>query len=136
MVNFLSAYYTRLVKFCYTPPKKIFCVDKISRNAKIAYMETLISGRYFEWDDEKAESNWKKHRVKFETAVRVFDDDNLYEEYDELHSDEEDRWKVIGMVDDILLVICTYRAEATRLISARKATSKERRDYYAGEKMD
>ncbi len=57
--------------------------------------------------------------------------DNRLFEYDVEHSDYEDRWKVIGMVDEILFVVYTERGDFTRLISARKATATERRRYYA-----
>lgn len=76
--------------------------------------------------------NWQKHRVRFETATLVFYDELHIVEFDDEHSDYEDRWKVIGKVDDILFVIYTERGDFTRLISARKATSTERRKYYAG----
>ena len=95
-------------------------------------MNVSIDNRLFEWDDEKAELNWQKHRVRFETAARVFSDDAHIIEFDDEHSDYEDRWKIIGKVDDVLFVIYTERGEFTRLISARKASATERRKYYAG----
>ena len=98
-------------------------------------METLISGRYFEWDDEKAESNWKKHKIAFEDAILVFEDENRVEEFDELHSDEEDRWQVIGMVNKILFVVYTERGETSRIISAREANKTERRKYYGNSEV-
>ena len=61
----------------------------------------------FVWDSNKAEKNWQKHRVRFEIAARVFLDKNNFDEYDELHSEEEDRYKIIGKVDEILVVIYT-----------------------------
>lgn len=95
-------------------------------------MKTSVDNRLFEWDDEKAALNWRKHRVDFNDAAKVFNDPYRIEEFDEEHSDYEDRWQVIGMVDDILFVIYTERGEYTRLISARKATAIERRKYYVG----
>lgn len=83
-----------------------------------------------EWDDAKAEINRKKHGISFEKAAEVFLDEFLIDDYDEEHSDEEDRIKVIGMVDKILVVIYTERGERYRLISARNATRKEKEDYY------
>ena len=93
-------------------------------------MNTLIDNRLFEWDDEKAALNFTKHGITFDTAAKVFSDPYLLEEYDEEHSFDEDRWKVIGMVDDVLFVIYTDRDEKIRLISAREATEQERRRYY------
>ena len=86
----------------------------------------------FEWDSEKAEKNLKKHGIYFEDAVYAFLDENKIEEFDELHSDFEDRYKVIGRVGKILAVIYTERGERNRIISARYATKKEVNDYYAG----
>ncbi len=87
----------------------------------------------FEWDEKKNVANIQKHGFGFETAIHVFSDENRIEYYDEWHSDEEDRFITIGMVDNILMVIMvvyTERKDAIRLISARKATKKEKEDYY------
>ena len=94
-------------------------------------MNVTIDNRLFEWDDEKAAINFIKHGITFDTAAKVFSDPYLLEEYDEEHSIDEDRWKIIGMVGKILFVIYTERGEYTRLISAREATPGERRRYYA-----
>ena len=95
-------------------------------------MNTLIDNRLFEWDDEKAAINFKKHGVTFDTAAKVFGDENRIEEYDEEHSIDEDRWQVIGMVGKVIFVIYTERGDFIRLISAREATPMERRKYYVG----
>ena len=58
----------------------------------------------FEWDEEKAQTNLKKHGVLFETAAKVFLDDNRIEIYDEANSIEEDRYITIGLAGDILFV--------------------------------
>ena len=92
--------------------------------------EIQIENYLVEWDDEKAKLNKKKHGISFETAARVFLDKNLVDDYDELHSDEEERIKVIGRVGKILVVIYTERGEKYRLISARQATKKEEDVYY------
>ena len=84
----------------------------------------------FEWDSEKAEKNFKKHKVKFQNAVLAFFDENKIDDYDELHSDDEDRMKLVGMVDKVLVVIYTERGDRNRIISARLASKKERDDYY------
>ena len=89
----------------------------------------------FRWDSDKAALNWQKHTVTFEDATLVFADDNRIERFDEEHSDEKNRYVTIGKVESILFVIYAERGETgeiIRLISARRATSKERRDYYAG----
>ncbi|MCX4328676.1 MAG: BrnT family toxin, partial [Lachnospiraceae bacterium] len=80
----------------------------------------------FEWDEEKANANIKKHGIPFETAAKVFLDENRIEIYDKEHSIKEDRYITIGMANDVLFVVYTERYPKTRLISARLATAKER----------
>ena len=84
----------------------------------------------FEWDSEKAERNLKKHGIKFRNAALVFLDENLIEDYDDFHSDEEERFKIIGRVEKILVVIYTERNDRNRIVSARFANKKERNEYY------
>ena len=88
-------------------------------------------GEYkFVWDSEKAKINIKKHGIYFEDAVLVFFDKNFIDDYDEIHSDDEDRIRVIGRVDKILTVIYTERGNRNRIISARTATKDEVNRYY------
>lgn len=87
----------------------------------------------FEWDDEKEKINITKHGIDFTTAALVFKDDNRLEVYDVEHSEYEDRYITIGVIDGVaylVMVVYTERGEAIRLISARKATNAERRRYY------
>lgn len=84
----------------------------------------------FEWDEEKAKHNLKKHGVAFETAAKVFLDEKRIEIYDEAHSIEEDRYITIGLADEVLFVVYTERYPKIRLISARLATARERNLYY------
>lgn len=85
----------------------------------------------FEWDEEKAETNIKKHGISFETATKVFLDENRIEIYDTAHSNiEEDRFITIGMADEVLFVVYTEHQPSIRLISARLANAKERKLYY------
>ncbi len=87
----------------------------------------------FEWDSEKEKVNIQNHGIDFETAARVFNDKDRLELYDAAHSDTEDRYITIGMIDGIayiVLVVYTERGRAIRLISARQATKQERRMYY------
>ena len=85
----------------------------------------------FEWDEDKAASNKKKHGVNFEEAATVFADPLAVIFDDEVHSEEELREIIIGHSSDnrLLLVCFTELAEAIRIISARCATKKERRDH-------
>jgi uncharacterized DUF497 family protein len=85
----------------------------------------------FEWDDAKAASNLRKHRVAFTEAASVFEDEFAIFEADPLHSEEEIRATVTGLSarSRVLLVVYVERRERVRLISARKATPQERRMY-------
>lgn len=85
----------------------------------------------FEWDPQKAEANQKKHGVSFEEASTVFADLLSVTISDPDHSDEEERWLLLGRATTGTLLVVTHveRGERIRLISARKATRRERRDY-------
>jgi uncharacterized DUF497 family protein len=85
----------------------------------------------FEWDDAKAAANYAKHRVRFETASRVFKDPLFLERLDTREAYGEERVFAIGMVDgELLVVVYRERGERTRLISARRATKHEQDDYF------
>lgn len=85
----------------------------------------------FEWDAAKAESNLEKHGVSFEAAQGVFDDVFANERFDLDSHPGEIRSVITGMVSDVLLtVVYTERGERIRIISARKATKHEQREYY------
>lgn len=88
----------------------------------------------FERDKNKAEANLSRHEVPFDEATTVFDDPLYIDFYDPDHSDEEERYIVIGKSQKhrILIVSYTERNNKVRLISARKATRKEREDYEEG----
>jgi uncharacterized DUF497 family protein len=83
----------------------------------------------YQWDDKKARSNRRKHGVEFADAVSVFADD-LAITIEDNHPDEE-RFITIGMdaLERILVVIYTWREESIRIISARRATGYERKQY-------
>ncbi|HCS68030.1 MAG TPA: hypothetical protein DIW34_07645 [Oribacterium sp.] len=87
----------------------------------------------FEWDDHKNEINKVKHGVSFEEAMTVFYDEQALLEYDELHSDYEDRFRILGYSNrgNILLVVHCLREDDTviRIISSRKATEAEKVGY-------
>lgn len=86
----------------------------------------------FEWDLEKAENNYRKHGVSFETAQKVFGDPYAREDIDPLSSEYgEERILITGHAGGrVLTVIYTERGECIRIISARRATKKEHDDYY------
>jgi uncharacterized DUF497 family protein len=85
----------------------------------------------FEWDAEKAEANLKKHSVSFDEAKTVFRDPMYLIFADPDHSIDEKRFLLLGVSksDRLLFVSYTEREFATRIISARKATRRERKLY-------
>jgi uncharacterized protein len=86
---------------------------------------------HFEWDHTKAEGNLAKHAVSFETACRVFNDIFAFDHLDLDSEPGEIRYVITGMVNSVLLtVIYTERDHRIRIISARKATKHEQREYY------
>ena len=88
----------------------------------------------FEWDEEKNRENQAKHDLSFEEATELFlANDDYLEIFDEVHSDEEDRFIAIGpIVRGVVLVVWTERDEDTiRIISARFATKREQGRYRA-----
>lgn len=90
----------------------------------------------FIWDDKKAESNLLKHNVSFVEAKSVFYDEFAIQFFDSEHSASEDRFIMLGMSDKArVLIVCHCErdsGETLRIISARKATNKERK-FYKGE---
>lgn len=87
----------------------------------------------FEWDEEKNKTNVKKHKVSFDEAVTVFYDENAIVFDDPDHSDDENRFLIIGvsMTEKLLIVSHCYRDSdnAIRIISARHAVKKEKAYY-------
>ena len=83
----------------------------------------------YQWDRNKATSNLRKHGIDFADAVSVFSDDLAITITDERF--EEERFVTIGMdaLGRILVVVYTLREDQIRLISARPATRRERRQY-------
>ena len=93
----------------------------------------------FEWDAAKAAANLRKHGVSFELAARMFADP-LARSHQDRFDGGEHRWQTIGMVDGALLLLVAHTvrddesdesepSEVIRIISARAATRKEKRDY-------
>lgn len=87
----------------------------------------------FEWDETKDRSNQKKHKISFDEAKTVFYDEEARIIDDPEHSEEEERFVILGLSKKAnLLVVChCYRASETviRIISARKATKTETTQY-------
>ncbi len=83
----------------------------------------------FEWDPAKAESNLERHGVDFADAATVLSDDSALTRRDD--NPAEERCATVGMdvLGRVLVVIFTWRGEEIRLISARRATASERKQY-------
>lgn len=92
-----------------------------------------MSDLQFVWDSRKAKDNEREHGVSFDEAKSVFLDDNALLRADPDHSDEEDRFVILGLSSALrLLVVChCYRETESviRLISARKAVKEESKQY-------
>jgi hypothetical protein len=88
-------------------------------------------GLSFEWDDQKSQSNASKHGVSFEEAMTVFSDPLASTIYDPDHSDDEDRYISLGMSSEGRLLVVSYtdREDRIRIISARAANRRERKQY-------
>lgn len=103
------------------------CLDKFGHTNKYVHMNLT-------WDSEKDALNKSKHGVSFETAALVFDDPFHLSVKDRI-VDGEERWRTMGRVGDMVVVIVahTYTEhdgdETIRIISARKATKRERKYY-------
>jgi hypothetical protein len=85
----------------------------------------------FEWDEKKANENLEKHGVSFDEAKTVFNDPFSVTIYDPDHSIDEHRYIDIGLSSKGRLIVVSYieRGEKIRIISSRKATKKEQKDY-------
>ncbi len=103
---------------------------KILIDARRCY-DSQRMGVEFEWDAEKARHNKATHRIDFREALTVFADPFARIFEDEEHSEEEPREIIIGHSAQrrLILVCFTVRDKRIRIISARKATSLERKDY-------
>ena len=87
----------------------------------------------FSWDENKNKTNINKHKISFEEAKTVFFDENARLIHDPDHSDEEDRFLLLGLSENfkVLVVVHCYRENDNiiRIISARKASSIEKKEY-------
>jgi uncharacterized DUF497 family protein len=85
----------------------------------------------FEWDENKAAKNLKKHGIGFADAIEVFDDFNAVDSPDESHSENEIRFNIIGLCGKnlIFVVFTEVGFDAIRLISARRTTKFEEKIY-------
>jgi uncharacterized protein len=86
----------------------------------------------FSWDERKNRANAQKHGISFETAILVFDDPYQLT-YQDREVEDEPRWQTIGMVNGVHMILVAHTVdedkELIRILSARKATRRERSIY-------
>ena len=101
-------------------------------------VESKLNQKYmnkitFQWDEQKNKINQQKHGISFKEAESVFFDDDAIQFWDEEHSQEEERFLLLGMSYKmrILIVVHCFREKDSiiRIISARKATNNEIKEY-------
>lgn len=87
----------------------------------------------FEWDENKAATNFRKHRVRMSEATPVFDDSHAITIIDDESDPGEQRFVTLGMGGSgrVLAVVYTWRGDTIRIISARQANPRERDNYEA-----
>lgn len=96
---------------------------------------------WFEWNDDKAAINRRKHGIAFSDAKQVFNDPFAIAGQDHIESGER-RWQIIGMIERVIVVLVAYTVEeegqdeVIRLISARRANRKERIHYEQNREKD
>lgn len=92
----------------------------------------------FSWDAKKAGQNLKKHRISFEEASTVFYDEKATEFFDPEHSKGEKRFLMLGLSWRLRILVVCYclrkQGSEMRIISARRATKKERQVYLRGQR--
>jgi uncharacterized DUF497 family protein len=99
----------------------------------------IMTEHRFTWDQRKNLSNHKKHGIYFQEAVTVFYDEDGVEYYDPDHSEDEDRFIMLGISRNLRVLVVSYcyrESETTiRIISSRKADNQEIRNYFRGGKL-
>ena len=99
----------------------------------------VFPDKRYDWDEDKALANERKHGIAFALATDVFRDPLRVTSHDIDHANSEDRWTVVGLTKSgtLVVVICAIDDredyECVRMISARKATMRERREYESGD---
>ena len=93
----------------------------------------------FRWNIKKEIKNHKKHGIHFSEASTVFYDENAKEYFDPGHSENEDRYLMLGMSRNLRVLVVSYCYRETediiRIISSRKANTNETKDYFSGGKL-
>ena len=107
--------------------------SQVISNKELRNRGIILHSIFFDWDENKNRANIQKHGVSFVEAMTVFDDDDAMYKPDAEHSQDEDRFVILGLSKNTrLLVVChCYRESETivRIISARKAAKSESEQY-------
>jgi len=90
-------------------------------------MKTVRKALQFEWDEGNIEKNWQKHKKSNIEAERAFFDKRRFIFKDKLHSNQEERFRIIGKTREgrLLFIVFTFRKNKIRIISARDVNKKE-----------
>lgn len=118
----------KILKFSLYLYTFLYILDIYERRGVMLNFEQFIG---FDWDDSNLKKNWKKHRVSHLECEQVFFNQPLLVFPDTQHSDQEERFYVLGRTDRgrRLFVVFTPRGNKIRVISAREMTKKERSFY-------
>ncbi len=97
-------------------------------------MDILVETSFgvFEWNEDKCNENFRKHKLDFLDAICVFQDEYAFVRHDQVHSTLEDRFKIVGIIHGITVIAVFFtdrEHNITRIISARRATQKEVKEY-------
>ena len=109
---------------------RVGCYAELGGTFACAYVRAYTNGVVYEWDEAKNRSNLRKHGVDFADAVLALEDEHALTIPDD-ESDAEERFVTLGVdgLERLLVVAYTWREENIRVISARKATRRERTAY-------
>ena len=89
----------------------------------------MVDERRFSYDEAKRRTNLRKHKIDFRDVLAAFDGPSI-DDYDEAHSEEEERWRRLIWLDGkVVVVVYTERGDEVRLISAFDASVEETRRY-------
>ena len=106
-------------------------VSSLDAHTALPYHLGMKEALVFEWDEAKADANYRKHHVTFQFAARAFDDNHGLDLADDRMDYGEERWLRIALVEGrVLSVAYTRRKETVRIVSARASTRRERRMYH------
>jgi uncharacterized protein len=107
---------------------------KLPLGFRLTIRHDLVMPLSFEWDPAKAKTNLAKHGVSFEEAATVFGDVDSLTIADPAYSQLEDRWIIVGQSHQrkLLVVVHTERGDNIRIVSARRASRRERKQYEEG----